>query len=222
MMYLDNQKYIYLVFSSTPFKTGRFIRRMTGEQYNHIAISLDPSLTTLYSFARHYLDTPFYGGFIKENALRYIYNDECSQIKVYAVPVSDAQLKNIARRLFVMNINAAAYRYNLISALFTPFHIKVAIENAFTCIEFVVKLLGNCGIGGVNAACFYKFSDLQNLFEDYAVYEGPYLGNGNESLDDIGEYFEKRNIAVRTGLTVWSNTALFFRLVKSRLIHRYY
>lgn len=221
MEYLDNQKYIYLVFSSTPFKTGRFIRKMTGEQYNHVSLSLDPSLKTLYSFARHYLDTPFYGGFIKENALRYIYNDEYSRIKVYAVPVSDTQLKNIGRRLFVMNMNAAAYRYNLISALFTPLHMKISIENAFTCIEFVVKVLGNCGIGGVNAAGFYKFSDLQNIFEEYAIYEGPYLGNGDESLEEIEGYFEKRNIAVRTGLTVWSNTALFFRLLKGRFMHRY-
>lgn len=215
---MEGKKYIYLVFSSTPFKTGRFIRRMTGQQYNHVSLSLDSSLKTLYSFARYYLNTPFYGGFIKENALRYTYNDRFSQIKVYKIEVSDFQFKELVRQLFIMNVNAEAYRYNLFSAAFTPFHRRIQIENSYTCIEFVVKLLGNCRIGGINPVRFYKISELQEAFGGCEIYEGIYYGTGTEKLEDTGRYFEKRNIAVRTGLTVWANTALLGRLLKNKLI----
>lgn len=47
-------KEIYVVFSGTDLKTGRFIRRITNQKYNHACISTD-GLKTLCSFSRLYL-----------------------------------------------------------------------------------------------------------------------------------------------------------------------
>jgi hypothetical protein len=64
-------QYVYIVFSSTPYRIGKFIRRLTREAYNHVSIALDPDLTKMYGFARRYYRTPFYGGFVRESLSRY-------------------------------------------------------------------------------------------------------------------------------------------------------
>ena len=74
--------YIYVVFSSTPYKIGKTIRMLTGEKYNHVSISLDAELTQMYSFARRYYKTPFYGGFVKESLSRYQLNQNKATIKI--------------------------------------------------------------------------------------------------------------------------------------------
>ena len=66
--------FLYIVVSSTPSRMGHFIRRITGQDYNHISVSLDPQLLTMYSFARRYYRTPLFGGFVQETPARYCIN----------------------------------------------------------------------------------------------------------------------------------------------------
>ena len=50
----DSPKYVYVIFSSTQYMIAKCIRAMTNHRYNHVSISLDGNLQTLYSFARRY------------------------------------------------------------------------------------------------------------------------------------------------------------------------
>ena len=62
----EETEYLYVVFSATPYRMGKLIRFVTREPYNHVAISTEASLTRMYSFARRFYRTPFYGGFVTE------------------------------------------------------------------------------------------------------------------------------------------------------------
>ena len=86
---MEEKRFFYVAFLSTPYKMGEFIRKMTGFPYNHTAISLSSKMKYLYSFSRHYKNAPFYGGFTKESVLRYRKKDNFAKIKICAVPVSE-------------------------------------------------------------------------------------------------------------------------------------
>ena len=64
-------KEIYVVFSSTPYKIGKFIRFFTREEYNHVSIMFDENMLEAYSFGRKHVDTPCWGGIIKDSVSRY-------------------------------------------------------------------------------------------------------------------------------------------------------
>ena len=85
------KQHIYVVFSSTPYKMGKFIRAMTRESYNHVSIALDESLSQMYSFSRRYYRTPLYGGFVHESRSRYHVNGDATRICLCALPVTSQQ-----------------------------------------------------------------------------------------------------------------------------------
>ena len=131
-------KYLYVVFSSTPNKMGTLIRGFTGGQYNHVSIALDESLSQMYSFARRYYHTPFYGGFVKESVSRYHINERCAHIRICRLSVTDAQYRSLESHLADMLKRQDRYLYNHLSALTVPLRRRVKIRDAYICVDFVV------------------------------------------------------------------------------------
>ena len=84
----EHTEKIYLIFSMTTTKVGKMIRRVTKYPYNHVSVSLTPDLAVIYSFARHYKDMPFYGGFVCEGIKRFCNRAGLAKIMVCAVPVT--------------------------------------------------------------------------------------------------------------------------------------
>ena len=60
-------KYLYVVFSTTPFKIGKFIRFITGYNYNHVSVSLNKDLKKMYSVGRLNPYNTIIGGFVHES-----------------------------------------------------------------------------------------------------------------------------------------------------------
>lgn len=209
------RNYIYVVFSSTPYKMGKFIRRMTREKYNHVAVSLDPRLGTLYSFARKYVNTPFYGGFIKESWGRYRYKNHCSEIMVCAIPVTYEQYEYIKIRLAEMCDNESDYLYNMWSAFMVPLRKRVNITDAYTCTEFAASILGESGVfPDLSSRKFCSLSDLLKLCRCYITYKGIFSGPDFEESGESPRL--AKNIAVRTKLTVSANTSLVKKYFKTK------
>ena len=117
-----DQQYIYVVFSSTPYKIGKLIRRVTGGTYNHVSISLDESLTQMYSFSRRYYRTPFYGGFVHESRSRYHVNGDATRICLCAIPVTPQQYEDLYNMIQSMHRRSRVYIYNHLSALGAVIH----------------------------------------------------------------------------------------------------
>ena len=64
---MEAKKKIYIVISQTGSIVSKFIRIVTRDRYNHVSVTLDKELNTMYSFGRIYTYNPFIGGFVKES-----------------------------------------------------------------------------------------------------------------------------------------------------------
>ena len=169
---MSNQKHLYVVFSSTKCGMGSFVRFMTHNPYNHLSLSLDRNLGTLYSFARHYKSAPLYGGFVCESCLRYKSNSS-AQVKVAAIPLTDKQYEAATEYFENIKKGGNRYIYNTLSAITNLFHRKVKIKDAFTCVEFAVSTIDNLGLDkDISANRFYSIKQLEAILADRITYEG--------------------------------------------------
>lgn len=175
---------VYIVFSSTPYKIGKLIRRFTGESYNHVSISLDKELTRMYSFARRFYRTPFYGGFVKESRARYHLKGIPSQIKICRLAVSDEDHAALTKRLQAMYERREQYLYNHLSVVTIPFQRLVLLKDAHVCTEFVAHQLQQLGLP-VDPKKYYSVGALERLLEDSVIYVGDALpADGDDPFFD--------------------------------------
>ena len=167
------QKYLYVLFSATPYRMGRFIRLVTGDPYNHVAIGTEEDLSNLYAFARRFYHTPFYGGFVKEHPCRYRHKGVAADTRVYRIPLTQRQWLRLQELLSTMRAQADVYLYNHLSALLAPLHRKVRVRKAFTCAEFVVSVLSTLGFD-FDPRHFYTIGDIAERLESYHFYSGAF------------------------------------------------
>ena len=153
------EPFLYVVLSATPTRTGAFIRRYTRNSFNHISISFDSKLEPLYSFARHFYSTPFYGGFVKESLSRYHLKGSAAHLRVFRIPVSQEQLAQLHRHIDYMLSRQDQYLYNHLSALAVPFRKTVKTSDSYTCVEFCVEILHSIGLS-VTPGKFYSLRQL--------------------------------------------------------------
>ena len=186
----DSTKYVYVVFSSTQYMIAKCIRLLTRHRYNHVSISLDGNLQTLYSFARRYEDTPFCGGFVVETPERYIRRNVAASVQVCAIPVTDKQHATIRAHLETYQANATDYVYNYIGALTFLFRRRVALEKCHTCVDFATELVSMTG-AGISPDRFYSIRGLARNLARYKVYEGHFYAP--LTLSDMPSEYAKRH-----------------------------
>ena len=201
------QRYIYIVFSSTRNSLGKAIRAVTGEPYNHISIALDESLDQMFGFARRFYNTPLYGGFIREYRSRYFVRGIPAQIEICKLPVTNTQFLILQDQLLRMYDQREQYIYNHLSALGAIFHKNVKVENAYTCVEFGVEVLKDLNIP-VEAGKYYSVCDVKEMLKDYIIYQGP-MPEPSE-YDQV--YFAKQPLRFPTLATIRDMLKLFKRI----------
>ena len=208
---MEEKRFFYVAFLSTPYKMGEFIRKMTGFPYNHTAISLSPKMKYLYSFSRHYKNAPFYGGFTKESVLRYRKKDIFARIKICAVPVSEENYQKAKKRLEFFANHSEEYIYNMISAACFPFKTRVRIKHSYTCVEFVLSMLEKYSeVPVLKNKKFCSIKELSALLEDYKIYEGSaekFIENacweGDTFPREKGKWFYWKKTALNNGKLVY-------------------
>ncbi len=165
------QRYIYVVFSATPYQIGKLIRKFTKETYNHVSIALDPALLQLYGFARRYYHTPFYGGFVRESLSRYHVKGKVTRVCICKLPVTAAQYTELEALFQQMYTDADTYLYNHLSVLGALLHKPIRVKYAYTCVEFCVNILHKLGfVPDPNK--YYTVGNLEQLLTPYTVYTG--------------------------------------------------
>lgn len=133
---------IYIVISQTGTILSRILRRITGEEYNHVSISLKANLNTMYSFGRKNPYYPFWGGFVQESPNHGTFKRfSNTDVIVLSIPVEDVTYDSIQSFLDAMCRNKRLYRYNYLGLLLAGFHISYARRNHYYCSEFVKDLL---------------------------------------------------------------------------------
>lgn len=167
-------RYLYIVFSATPYTMGKVIRGFTGEAYNHVSIALDENLDRMYGFARRHYRTPLYGGFVRETRSRYHVKGQASQIRICRLPVSEEKYQALEQRLAEMHSRQHLYLYNHLGALAAMVHRNFPLRDAYICVEFVVEVLLQAkAVPGLQPGKYYSVGTLQELLAPYALYTGP-------------------------------------------------
>lgn len=191
-----NNKYIYVVFSSTPTFMGKLIRTVTGVSYNHVSVALDNTFKTMYSFARYNKYSPLVGGLVEEESMRYLYNeDKHVEVRILEIPVSLEEYNDIKEKINEMLKNKEIYIYNTFSAIAYPFNKKIEIKDSYTCIEFTIKILENLNLvdGDTHVE---TIQSLLNFLDKYCIYEGDFLKVA-EKNDEYDVNFFKRKSPLR-------------------------
>ncbi len=137
----NHMKKIYIAFLQTQFKTGKTIRLLTHNRYNHVCISLYPSTKEMYSYARYNYHEPFMAGFGIEYTDRYYEAPEMSGIKMCEYTVDDDHYERIKEAISYYMQNIEKTRYNFFDVLMYPFQKHINIMLTHTCISFVLELL---------------------------------------------------------------------------------
>lgn len=204
---MSEQKYLYVLFSATPYRMGRMIRAVTKEPYNHVSIAIDENLTSIYSFARRYYETPFYGGFVAEEPCRYRHKDRVADIRLYRLPLSCQQWQQLNAMLEDMKTHADRYLYNHLSAVAAPLHRKIRVRKAYTCAEFTVNVLSNLGFD-FDAERFYTIGDIARRLEQYHIYTGLFP----DCPVDSSAFFTSKPVVHPVYTSVRDVMKLFWRL----------
>lgn len=183
-MYVHN---LFVVFSSTPNKMGKLIRFITGNVYNHISISFDENLSTMYSFARRYYRTPLYGGFVTEHPSRYHIHNRAADIEVYKIQLSADDYTLLSNRIADMERNCDHFLYNHFSAIAASFGKSFPVADAYICSEFCTSILNDIKFPLPNKK-YFSISDIRKYLQPYCVYSGQMF-----PCEDIdAQYFAKR------------------------------
>ena len=161
-------KTIYVIFSSTDLKTGRMIRAVTRNEYNHCSVCLSGDLSKFYSFSRIYLGAPFLGGFTVESPCRYTLSSR-TKLKIVAVPVDDEGFEAVRKMIRNMDEHGEEYVYNFFSAAAYIFGKKFTRENAFTCAEFTARVLKTAGVDMPKMA---NIGQMEAALSNFPTWEG--------------------------------------------------
>lgn len=135
-------KEIYILLTDTGSVLTRLIKTYTHRPYNHVSLSFDPDLDTLYSFGRKNPNNPFFAGFVEESIYRGTFkkfkNTKCMVLK-YAV--SEFHYEQLQDNIHYFVENKQKYTYNFLGLLGAAVNMKVSRKNAYFCSEFVADVL---------------------------------------------------------------------------------
>lgn len=177
-MKAKNSSFIYIVLIKALTGLGTVGRKLTGYEYTHIAVSLEPELEQFVSFSRRKHATPFDAGFMYEYRDYYAFGEHRRfKAKVFEVPVSDDRMIKIRRYLERIKADDG-YLFNLYSMLTMPLFHGFPIRKTHNCMSFTALILKHCGSVQMKKT-YYKYSiaDIDRLLTGYLKYEG-YLDKG--------------------------------------------
>lgn len=209
----SSQQYVYVMFSSTQYMIGRCIRIMTHHRYNHVSISLDDSLQTLYSFARRYEDTPFCGGFVVESPERYLRYNTAAAVQIFAIPVTEEQYRAVRTRIRGYLEQPNDYVYNYVGALSFLCGRLIPLDKCHTCVDFATEVIGMTG-AGIQPDRFYSIRGLARSLARFKIYEGHFYAP--RTLSDIpSSYLTKHSYRFRIVQSVDNVSTLAGRYLSS-------
>ena len=172
---------LYVMISQTDTGIGRFIRAFSGSRYNHVSMTLDPSLRSWCSFARYHQDAPFYSGFIKEPIERFLANTGDANVRIFQIDLPRERARRVEQLFLQAGRKETRLIYNYFDAMASVLDLKIAIANSYTCLSFACAVLGRQ---------FRRIEDLNEALEPNLLYEGSLamLLPDSGSRDDA--YFE--------------------------------
>jgi len=178
---MEKKRYLYLMVSRTDTQIGRIIRVFSRYPYNHVSLSIDPTLREWVSFGRFRRDTPLYAGFIRETVERYLSNDGDTPIRLFRLEISPHKYLRLQQLFARAGYGDTKLIYNLYDAVASSIHLKIPISGAYTCLSFANYVLGS------------RYMTIRDLCEDlrpHMIYEGPLSSLVPDTGKRTDRYFE--------------------------------
>ena len=165
-------KYIYIVLIESYTRLGKLLKKFTGYRYEHIAVSMDKSLTDFVSFSRKQHHHPFKAGFMREYRDYYAFEEyKKFYAKVFAIPVSLEQYHNVEDFISKCE-NDPEQIFNLFAMLTTPILHGLKIYKAHNCMGFTAKVIEIAGVPLEKPFYKYDIPGIEKLLAGYPVKEG--------------------------------------------------
>lgn len=160
---MTDGRYLYIMISRTDTGMARFIRIFSRYPYNHVSMTLDPSLRSWCSFARYHQDAPFYGGFIQEPVERFLANSGDANVRIFRLEIPQERAGRIERLFLHAGKKETRLVYNYFDAMASILNLKIAIAGAYTCLSFACAVIGRQ---------YRRIKDLNNALEPHLYYNG--------------------------------------------------
>lgn len=141
---MDNQgtRKIYIVISQTGTLLSRVLKVITRAKYNHVSISLDEKLESMYSFGRRRTYNPVWGGFVMESPHEGTFKRfENTKVIILEVCINDTKYEHLRRCVENMYVHKHTYGYNYIGLFLAILRIKHRSVRRYYCSEFVKEML---------------------------------------------------------------------------------
>lgn len=182
-----NEKKIYLVLMHTKTLPSKIIKVFTHYRYSHVAISLDESCETLYSFGRRKFNSILNAGFSIEKKdgafFEKFYETECV---IYEKTVTNEQYDMLRYILEDMKSHIDIYKYDVLGIVPRYFGIPFTIKNRYVCSYFVAEIFERVGIHEFSMPPYFitpkDFGDLKNFTP---IYNGRFNLYENKQLEII-------------------------------------
>ncbi len=139
-------KTVYILLTKTDTALSKAIKVVTREPYTHSSISLDSSLSKLYTFSRLQAHRPLPAGFVIENPnTGYMGLHQETACELYELNIPDESYIYIKNKIEHMNSRADSFHYSILGTLYCMFHIRHKRPNHYFCSQFVGELLRESG-----------------------------------------------------------------------------
>lgn len=170
-------KKIYILLMHTNTMPARLIKTITRYEYSHVAISLDESCETLYSFGRRRWNSVLDAGFSVETKtgefFKYFNKTKC---KIYEVEITDEQYDAVLDIIKYMENNEHTFKYDFCGIVIRFFNIPITFKNRYVCSYFVADVLQKAKVHKFNKkACLIKPKDFDGIKGFNEIYKGSYL-----------------------------------------------
>jgi hypothetical protein len=195
------EKYVYVVVSRTQTSTGKVIRKFLKGKYNHASISLNESLSEMYSFCRLSISNPLVGGIIKESAFTLTLGlEEDVPIIVYRIPVTVEKYELIRKFVYDIYNDTEVYYYNFLQAIGLISNKKHTIYKTYICSEFVMEALKQGGIEFTSLRPYQITpTDISQIMNEFIYYSG-----------NLKDYPFKQRIKTKEDEFFFCKTGLFY------------
>ena len=161
---MSSRRQLFILVSQTHTGIARMIRGVCNYPYNHVSVTLDPSLRRWYSFARYVQDAPLHGGLVSESLRRLCAPEGDILVRAYRVEIPEQTAARLEGLLALADDPASGLIYNHFDALAGVLGFRMEIPKCYTCLSFACDILDRR---------YLTIEELCRGLEEQLFYEGP-------------------------------------------------
>lgn len=204
---MKQTRYLYVMISRTETAVAKLIRQVSNYPYNHVSLTMDPTLRTWYSFARYHKDAPFYSGFIREPVERFLAETGDANVRIFRLEIPADRAKRIEQLFLQAGRPETRLIYNYFDAAASALRMKIAVAGAYTCLSFACAILQRQ---------YRQISDLDQALAPHLFYAGSLSALAPDSGNRDDPFFQPVGLAVGTAKSAKQLATVTVRFLRHR------